>query len=241
MKNLGILAVLMLVVLSLVPAVSAVDQVCEPSDVVIVIDRSGSMTIVDDGESQSRMASAKDAAKYFVDLLAADDNSGLVSFAQGSTLNQELTSDENLVKTAIDSLVPDGLTCVSCGIETAQTELEANGRDDVTPVIVMLTDGYPTWDTDALALAAAGYAKGEGTVIYTIGIGEADQDLLEQIASDPTKFSFGTPSDLDSIYEEIAGAICGPPDEEVPEFGTVAAGVALVGAIAGFFVMRRRH
>jgi len=240
MNKLGILAAIMLLVLALVPAVIAVNKVCEPSDVVIVIDKSGSMTTVDNGETETRMSLAKDAAKYFVDLLAEDDKSGLVSFASTAHLDQELTDNGSLVKAAIDALVPSGLTCISCGIEKAQVELEDNGRENVTPVIVMLTDGYPTMDTDELALAAAGYSKGEGTTIFTIGIGEADQDLLEEIASDPTKFSFGAPSDLDAIYEDIAGALC-QPDDEVPEFGTVAAGVALVGAIAGFFVLRRRR
>lgn len=108
--------------------------------------------------------------------------------------------------------------------------------------MILLSDGAPTGeDSSVAATAAADAAKAAGTIVFTIGIGEADVDLMKSLASNPDYFSFGNESDLVEIYTAIAGELCRPADEEVPEFGTVAAGLALVGAVAGFAVMRRKN
>ena len=88
-------------------------------DVMLVIDRSGSM----DGIP---LADEKTAAKGFVDAMnLADDQVGLVSFAFGVSLDQQLTHDGDLVKSAVDALYASGPTYLHLGIQAAQAELES--------------------------------------------------------------------------------------------------------------------
>ena len=190
--------------------------------------------------SGSALSSAKDAAKTFVDVLDFNsDQAASASFASSASLEQGLTTNGTAVKNAIDTISSGGSTCIACGIDTAQAELDANGRFDSNHVIVLLSDGSPNiGDT----LGAASDAKAAGTTIFTVGIGGADVSLMEDIASDPSYFSFGTEDDLEQIYTEIADEVCqlpDPGDEEVPEFGTLAA-IGVLG-VAGLFLYRRRR
>lgn len=257
-------------------AVLAQEQECEPADVMIVFDKSGSML---EPEEDPRLPKAKDAAKTFVDLLQTDDKVGLVTFGWDvANLLQSLTFDKADVKTAIDGISTNllELTCITCGINTGQAELDANGRADHVHAIVLLSDGVPTGsDSEADAIAAAGLSKAAGTSIFTIGIGDADEDLLKDIASKDEYYKSGTADDLEAIYEEIAGEICLIPDPrcgdgnlddgeqcddgnnddgdgcsaqcmiedtpngEIPEFTTIGAAMALLGA--GFYMYRKRQ
>ncbi len=236
MKSIRILTTMILasmLMLSLATPVFAEVDVCESADVVIVIDRSGSM-------SGAPLAAAKTAAKYFVDLLnmASDgDHSAEASFASSASLEQGLTDDATAVKNAIDSLSAGGGTCIGCGIDVAQAELDANGRVDTNKVIVLLSDGVPGDNP----VPSADAAKAKGTIIFTIGIGGADQALMESLASKPSYFSFGTQDELDAFYEQIAQEVCQLPpggDNDVPEFGALAA-LGILG-IAGLVIMRKR-
>lgn len=74
------------------------------SDIVLVGDRSGSMT------EEERMTKAKDAAEKFVDSLLASQTGkettriALVSFAEDARTDVELTSDASKLKGAIEKL-----------------------------------------------------------------------------------------------------------------------------------------
>ncbi|QRV02206.1 VWA domain-containing protein [Arcanobacterium phocisimile] len=112
------------------------------SDVVLVIDRSGSM------RTAGRMRSAKTAAKLFVDKLLSDTSSqatriGLVSFAAYATLDKNIGSSKNDLDAAIDSMRPFGGTFTQDGIRKA-TEMLADSTADQKH-IVLLSDGEPTF------------------------------------------------------------------------------------------------
>ena len=94
----------------------------DPVDVMLVIDRSGSMygqPLIDE----------KIAAKGFVDRMnMAADLVGLVSFESAATLDQPLTHDSNSVKLAIDALDIGGGTNAADGINFAQAELALDDK-----------------------------------------------------------------------------------------------------------------
>lgn len=51
----------------------------------------------------------------------------------------------------------------------------------------------------------------------------------------------GSVERYDPLYNIQEVYFCGDySDEEVPEFGTIAASIALIGAVAGFIIMRKR-
>ena len=110
------------------------------ADVVLVIDRSGSMG---DG---GKMAAAKEAAKAFADALLKDGNDvkmAVVSYADNVSTDQVLTNSAGDVKGAVDGIRANGGTHIQAGIHAAREILEGSKADK--QVIVVLSDGEPTY------------------------------------------------------------------------------------------------
>jgi uncharacterized protein YegL len=168
-----------------------------PVDVMLVIDRSGSM-------SGGELTAAKLAAKTFVDQLKPTDQSGLVSFGTDAKLEQRLTYDHWRTKGAIDGLRDGGWTAMGDGIDLAQDEIDIRARSDSAHVMIVLSDGESNEGMDPID--AADDAKAKGTVIYTIGLGkDADEDVLKQVATSPDHYYYAPDAnDLIGIYEEIS-------------------------------------
>jgi len=129
----------------------------DPIDVVLVIDRSGSMSGND--ISPTRMAAAKSAANDFVDQmdLATRDRVALVSFAYDAALDQELTSDRDLITAAINGLSPNGATNMRKAYYEAIKYLKEHGRDEAVKAVILMGDG--DWNFHGTPLAVRrGYA-----------------------------------------------------------------------------------
>ncbi len=173
------------------------ENVSYPVDVMLVIDKSGSM-------GGGKLTAAKLAAKTFVEQLKETDQSGLVSFNEEAKLEQRLTFDHWRTKGAIDGLYPEGSTAMGDGIYEAQGEIDIHGRGDSAHVMIVLSDGKNVlgrWE-----IHEARVAKGKGTVIYTIGLGDdADEEVLKEVATSPDHYYFAPDaSDLMGIYEDIS-------------------------------------
>ena len=182
----------------------------ELADVMLVIDRSGSMR-------GTPLQDAKNAAKAFVDRLNLSGGSqvGVVSYSDSATLNHQLSRSRGSVRTAIDSLVSGGNTNITDGINKAQAELESarHGAGN-TPVIILMTDGKH--NVGAGPGPAATAAKAKGTRIFTIGLGDVDAAELQNLASSTSDYYYAaTSSDLEYIYQQIAGAFMGVPATNV--------------------------
>src|SRR3989344_8566530 len=179
------------------------------ADVMLVLDRSGSVTASGD--------TLKTAAKAFVTAIAPSDSGihmGQSSFATTGSPDQELTGNGSLVNTAIDALVFDGFTNLFEGLDYAHTELSGdNDRDDTASpdIMVVITDGNANRPTDeataqAQAAAEAAAAKAAGGEIYVIGVGGVDATyLIDEIATDVNHYFAATDfTELSAILEAIA-------------------------------------
>lgn len=122
-------------------------------DVMLVIDRSGSMAM-DAGTGRSKMDEARDAASLFVQLirLNAGDQIGLASFSTGPTLDEGLGLVDGGKKNVliggppfgagkVGALIPDGLTSIGGGLQKANGEFPAAGPGVNKKTILLLTDG----------------------------------------------------------------------------------------------------
>jgi hypothetical protein len=190
-------------------------------DVILVMDRSGSMSWYIPGDPHPKIYYTKLAAKNFINRLnVTSDKAGLTSFATESRLDSGLKSDYNYVKTKIDSLIASGSTNLSGGINKANIEFKTNGRTGCVEVMIILTDGKANWADGhsghedlwlgaQTAIEKANVAKEMGIKIFTIGLGAPDyldETLLETIQTDGY-FKAPSAQDLDTIYQTIADRI----------------------------------
>ncbi|MBM4431878.1 MAG: VWA domain-containing protein, partial [Chloroflexi bacterium] len=207
-------------------SLTGLDGACLPArrsaDVMLVLDRSGSM-------QGQPLQDAKTAAKAFVDRLdLSTDQVGLVSFSTAARLDQPLSQVAGPVRSAIDGLVDGGYTNMFAAINMAQEELTSARRKAANaPVMVLLSDGEPTGDDPRSAASAA---KSAGTRIFTIGLGTAvNPNLMRELASSPSDYFYApTGSELDAVYQQIAGAIGGAPATNITIVDRLSPYVTLV-------------
>jgi hypothetical protein len=140
-----------------------------PIDVVLIIDKSGSMlwntpTYYDAGSSNpQRITSAKNAAKTFVTAMDDPNNRvGLVSFASTTSTDRTLTTDFTGVKSSINGLTATGATQMRRALYEGITDVDANGRNGAVKAVILLTDG--DWNYDGSILGhGTGWTSGHYT------------------------------------------------------------------------------
>ena len=139
---------------------------------VLVIDKSGSMNGVP-------IALARQAAKAAVELLSPRDSIAVVGFDSQAQIICEMTSasDVDSIQAAIDSLQAGGGTYMYPAMVAAKEMLES------TPAkirhMICLSDGH-TQPADHQSLAEE--MAEQGITVSTVALGQADKQLLAQIA-----------------------------------------------------------
>lgn len=169
-------------------------------DVVLVIDRSGSMGSAD------KLGRAKDAAAGFLKLLDfSREQVSLVAFDSDSVLETELSQNPAATEQAIQSLESRGGTSINSALAQAREEALSNRHiSGNLPVILLLSDGEDGRPEEAIAEAFI--AKAQGIYIVTIGLGtNVDEAVMKEIASFEKDYHFAPEADeLSVIYNQIA-------------------------------------
>ena len=196
-------------------------------DFMLVMDKSGSMNVLDNGNT--RLQNAKAAAVNFLNFVNfTKDTVGLASFNQIASLNQGLTSNKPAITNAINALAASGQTNIGDGVKIGRQELVANGG--ITKAMILLSDGAPNvmslpngslrfcfvnpsspTNCTIYALDQSTLTKSAGIGLFTIGLGVNNftESLLKEMASTPANYFFApNSSELKSIYEEIVPQIC---------------------------------
>ena len=148
-------------------------------DVMVVFDRSGSMSM-DDGTGRSKIETARDAASLFVQLVKAGtgDRVGLVSFSTAASVPADFgiapvvaASKTALIGPApysggkVGLLAPGGATSIGDGLEKARIQFPAPGANP--RAILLMTDGLQ--NTPPLIGAVEGALS--GIDVHAIGYG----------------------------------------------------------------------
>ena len=139
---------------------------------VLIIDKSGSM-------GGQKIELAKDAARGAVDLLGAKDQIGVIAFDGSPYWVSEVksASQKSSVIDRISGIEAGGGTALYPAMEEALKALQSTNAK--LKHVIILTDGYSTpGDMEGVTqeMAAA------RITVSTVGIGDADQGLLERIA-----------------------------------------------------------
>jgi hypothetical protein len=160
---------------------SALLYVERTQDVVVVLDRSGSM-----GGTTGKIEAARNAANLLVNELSPDDQGSFVAFDSTASLREPLAlvtgTHRSDLYSAISAETPGGATSIGDGLETAATEEDANGIAANMCSFVLLSDGHentaPFW-----ADVRSGVVD-NGCAIHTIALGPGTNELLmQQIAA----------------------------------------------------------
>lgn len=196
---------------------AAPDIVTNPTDIVLILDRSGSM-------AGSALANLKNGAKAFIDIIdeATDGTQdgqigsgsriAIVSFADTASVDTQLITSVADLKSAVDALSAGGRTNHADAFTKASKLLETPSTN--ARVMVMFTDGRTTAGPDPSPIAAA--ARAAGVVIYAIGLSGnngVDPSALEDWASKPSSSYVAiTPDDaeLEELFKDLARNIANP-------------------------------
>ena len=189
---------------------AAPELMAEPADIVLIMDRSGSM-------GGAPMEEAKLAAKALVQTVAKASGSTdgntlqngtrmcLVTFSDVATRSMGLVTDVALLNDDIDAMKADGNTNHSVAFSSAFNVLQPS----TTPrrIAIMFTDGNTTAGSDPQRMVD--HMKKYGIEIYCIGL-LTDVEPLKNWASDPDSAHVAHTNDLaqlQRVFAEIAAEV----------------------------------
>jgi len=212
-----------------------------PIDVILCIDRSGSMLY----DNPDRMHSVREAAKIFTDQLSPSrDRIGIVTFGRNgyisrpgansgidlwqihnsytyprsysgyATYDQILTINYNQVKSALDLIVPDHGTPMREALRLSIANLASAGRPNAVKAVVILSDGDYNWYGDPLARGSGGvYTEPQAHSGGSGGGGAAGiYSYLGAVSEDPAHGnSGGDGSGVEGPYVGGGGGGAGAP------------------------------
>lgn len=164
-----------------------------PKDVVLVLDTSGSMQVA------GRASAMKEAAKWVINTMSQYDYGSVVAYdssavSYSSSLTQMSGGNRASMKEYVESLSIGGGTNFAAGLSKAYTILETSiaagassgvccASGSSTKLILFLTDGIDSGDTDPLQLTTSWTMPGLRVFTYALGSGSVGSaELMSQMA-----------------------------------------------------------
>jgi uncharacterized protein YegL len=184
-------------------------------DIMLVLDRSGSMTQPingADGTSVTRWQALDEAVTLFIDKLDATparERVGLVTFSDSATLDSTLNSDMSLLRDAMEDLNnagQAGTTNIFDGLTRTRQHMNGFSPPNRSRYVILLTDG--SYNTGGNPAPVATQCGDDNIIINTITFSdEANQADMEIVADEAGGGHFHAPDGdtLEAIFERLAG------------------------------------
>jgi Ca-activated chloride channel family protein len=173
-----------------------------PVAIGIVIDNSGSM--------RDKRAKVNQAVLNLVRASNPEDQVFVVNFSQTPYLDQDFTSDVNLLQTALHQVSSRGSTALYDAVVASDFHLRNNPRLD-KKVLLVITDGQDNMSRDTLQDALRKLQSNKGATLYAIGLTNpgmtrSGREALQSLAASTggTAFFPQNLDEVDSITRSIA-------------------------------------
>ncbi len=202
-------------------AIESVAQVKSAVSASLVLDYSSSMV------NNNLLPDLEAAAKGFIDQLnpGNHDEAEIVKYAANIYRMQDFTTDQAALKAAIDTPYPGN------NLGTRMYDAVWLATDDLAArtnlrAIVVFSDGKDDMSTRSLPEVMA-HCKEKGVNVFTIGLGNADAENMQQLANQTGGQYFYAPnsSQLIEIYLKIAAIITG---QYLIEYNSSSSGAGIV-------------
>jgi Ca-activated chloride channel family protein len=168
----------------------------------IVIDNSGSM--------RDKREKVNQAVLNLIRISNPQDEIFVVNFSQKPYLDQDFTSDVNLLQAALHQVSTRGSTALYDAVVASATHLRNNPRQD-KKVLLVITDGKDNMSQETLQEAIRKLQPNNGAMVYAIGLAEegltrAGRDALQNLATSTGGVAFFPQSlnDVDDITRTVA-------------------------------------
>ncbi len=198
------------------PEIQTAERTALPKDIVLVIDRSGSM-------SGGKLEQAQNALHYILDNLNEGDRFSIVGFddemsSLSATLLPVDSPSLDQARRFVNALAPHGSTDLAQALQTGLRIFAASeARSQATRLVVFLTDGLPTAgevnESTIGELAAEANREVEARV-HVFGVGyDVNTHLLDRLANDNGgSVTYVQPGEdleaaLSSFYQQIASPV----------------------------------
>ena len=165
----------------------------QKADIVLVMDRSGSMNLASGTPGVTKNEALRAAAQEFVDFLQLDDNHrlGLVQFEENvvplapvynlQTLTSATVGD---ALAAIGAITAGGLTNIIAGIDAALTQLAGEPSPNPRQVVVLFSDGKHNRPVGSDLSDSIDVVVDNDVKFYSIGFGtDVDDAILSEMAT----------------------------------------------------------
>lgn len=178
------------------------DGLAVPISVVLLMDYSGSITEYEDAQKDM-----EESLKTFIDEMGNDDETEIIKFDDIWEVVQPFTSDKDVLKAVIDTPWDNGEdTVLYDAVYKALQDLETT--DNVRKAVIVITDGTDSDSTLGIA-DVIDLGKDSGVPIFAIGLGNLDEEVLEQMADDTggKYYQALTSDNLKTIYNQLASIL----------------------------------
>lgn len=186
------------------------DHVSAERDVVLVLDKSGSM----EGEP---LEQTKEASKKFISTILKEDAVlGVVTYSSSAQTELEFSTRENVLRNKVENMSADGGTNIEDALKVASELLESSNAKK--KIIVLMSDGEANEGLEGDDLIHyADTIRNSGVYIYTLGFFESldisektqAQYVMEGIANDGCHYEVTDVNNLVFFFGDIADQING--------------------------------
>jgi VWFA-related protein len=173
----------------------------------IVVDNSGSM--------RDKRGKVNQAVLNLIRASNQQDQVFVVNFSQTPYLDQDFTSDVNLLQTALHQVSSRGSTALYDAVVASDVHLRHNPRLE-KKVLLVITDGQDNMSRETLQDATRKLQTSKGATLYAIGLSDqgmtrSAREALQNLAASTGGVAFFPRSldEVDEITREIAHDIRG--------------------------------